>query len=186
MRTDLIHFPSRLYVSQNSQMISSSPTSCISKLNTCPRPMDGWTKSDSKCGSVSGMLKLRKVELSWCYVMDNWGGHETQATLPGVKIVYLPPRSTAKHHPLDLGIIANARMRYRSAVPAATIDVLESRSSSNHGLKMNYGHGKWGLMEGQLPQVGNAMNLFNQSWDSIHRVSIMKCWIQASVSHNLI
>ena len=100
--------------------------------------------------------------------MENWGGHETQVTLPGVRIVYLPPLSTAKHQPLDLGIMANAKIRYRSALLAATIDILQGHSSSNHGLKMNSRHGKWGLMEGQLPHAGDAMNLFNQSWDLIH------------------
>ena len=121
----------------------------------------------------------KKSSGPWCLLIDNCGGHETPVTLPGVKIVYLQPRSTTKHQPLDLGIIVNAKILYRSALLAATIDVLQGRSSSNLGLKMNSGHGKCGFIEGQLPHVCDPMNLFNQSWDSIHRVSIMKCWMKS-------
>ena len=67
--------------------------------------------------------------------MDNCGGNELDVTLPGVQIVYLPPKSTAKHQRLDLGIIAKSKIRYRSSL-------LQGRRLSNYGLQSTTGHGK--------------------------------------------
>ena len=94
-------------------------------------------------------------------------------------MVCLPSKSTAKHQPLDPGIIAPSKKRYRSSLSSATLDVLKGRQLSNHGLQSTTGHGEWGLDEGQLPDVGDAMKLFNQSWPSISKTSIVKCWIKS-------
>ena len=93
--------------------------------------------------------------------------------------MYLPPKCTAKHQPLDLGLIATSKIRYRSSLLSATLDVLQGRRLSNHGIQSTTGRGKWGLEEGQLPHIGDAMKLFNQSWSSISKTSIMKCWIKS-------
>ena len=78
----------------------------------------------------------------WCLLMDNCGGHEDSFSLPGVEIVLLPPRSTAKHQPLDLGLIANAKIRYRALLLSATIDVINRRQMTNQVWQKDAGHGK--------------------------------------------
>ena len=57
--------------------------------------------------------------------MDNCGGYELDVTLPGVQIVCLSPMFTAEHQPLDLGLIAISKIRYRSSLLSATLDVLQ-------------------------------------------------------------
>ncbi len=115
----------------------------------------------------------------WCIVMDNCGGHESALSIPGVEIVTLPPRSTAKHQPLDLGLIANAKIRYRSVLLSETINVLQQRRISNSTFPLTSGNGKWGLREGQLPHIGDAIELFNQSWSGVSKTIIIKCWLKS-------
>ena len=45
----------------------------------------------------------------WLLIMDNCGGKESQIHVPGVNIVPLPPRCTAKYQSLDFGLIAYAK-----------------------------------------------------------------------------
>ena len=99
--------------------------------------------------------------------------------LLGVVIVFPPPKPTAKHQPVDLGIIATSKIKYRSSLFSATLDVLQGSRLPNHGLQSAKGHGKWGLEEVQLHHVGYAMKLFNQSWSNISKISVIKCRIKS-------
>ena len=47
-------------------------------------------------------------------IMDNCGGHESEINYPGLRIEFLPPWSTSKYQTLDLGLIAQSKIRYRS------------------------------------------------------------------------
>ena len=67
--------------------------------------------------------------------MDNCGGHECSITLDGVRIEFLPPRSTTKHQPLDLGLIASAKIRYRKRLLSAVLDVMDLQRNTNHSFK---------------------------------------------------
>ena len=90
-----------------------------------------------------------------CLLMVICGRYEFEVTLPGVQIVYIPPKSNAKNHPLDLGIIATSKIRNRSSLLSATFNVLQGRWLSNYCLQSTTGHGKWRLEEGQLLRVAD-------------------------------
>ena len=57
----------------------------------------------------------------WLLVMDNCGGYKVEADLPDVRIITLPLRCTAKRQTLDIDVIVNKKIRYRSSLPRATI-----------------------------------------------------------------
>ena len=88
--------------------------------------------------------------------MDNSGGHELNVNLDGVSIIYLPRNSTSKHQPLDLGL-------------------------SESAFKINLGRGKWGLEEGQLPHVADAIKLFNKAWSLTSHQYEIKCWLKCEI-----
>ena len=73
----------------------------------------------------------------WLLLMDNCGGHELTISLEGVRIEFLPPRSTTKHQPLDLGLIGCAKIRYRSKLLSATLDILELRRNGGYSFLTN-------------------------------------------------
>ena len=111
--------------------------------------------------------------------MDNCSGHKVKVTLERLKIVSLPARSTAKHQPLDLGVIANAKIRYRSALLSAVWNVIEKRRTTQEQILNDSGNGRYGIREGQLPHVADAMVLFNNAWSAVSRMAICEFWIKS-------
>ena len=73
----------------------------------------------------------RKSNGPWLLIMDNCSGHESEIALQGLRIELLPPRSTSKHQPIDLGLIAHSNIRCRSNLLRTTnIVMLESQSGA--------------------------------------------------------
>ena len=116
----------------------------------------------------------------WLLTMDNCGGHDLEHNLPDVKIEFLPPRSTAKYQPLDLGMIAHSKIRYRSILLRAVIDIVIARASTEATFPESSERGKWGLNDGHLPHVGDAITLFDEAWGTMSRCTVLKCWIKSS------
>ena len=91
-----------------------------------------WSQSNGWMGTTGfnhwiniWYAQVKKISSGqWCLLMDNCGGRELDVNLDGVSIMYFPPNSTSKHQPLDLGLIAASKIRYRTALLEATIDVL--------------------------------------------------------------
>ena len=76
------------------------------------------------------------------HIMDNCGGQSVNENIHGVRIITLPPRTTAHYQTLDLGLIANSKVRYRSLLLQSVITMMEAwfrneiefRSDSQHGM----------------------------------------------------
>ena len=85
--------------------------------------------------------------------MDSFGRHESSITPSGVRIESVPPRSTKKHQPLDIGLIASANIRYRTRLLSAVLDVSELQHNTNQSFKETSCNGKWGLEDGTLSHV---------------------------------
>ena len=102
----------------------------------------------------------RTSEGPWCLLMDNCGNHEFNVTLEGLKIVFLPARSTDKHHPIDLGVIPNAKIRYRSALLSPVLNVIEKRRTTHEKSPNDSESRRYGIREVKLSHVADAMVLF--------------------------
>ena len=94
-------------------------------------------------------------------IIVNCGGQECDMDLPGLRIEFLPPNTTALYQPLDLGLIAHSKIRYRSLLLRQIVDNTMLRASSIGKFLKNSNHGFWGLREGQMLHVGDAMSVFN-------------------------
>lgn len=116
----------------------------------------------------------------WLLIIDNWEGKEIHFNLPGVRIVYLPPNTTATYQPLDLGLILKSKIRYRSLMLRACIDCIIRMKTPNYGFKDNSGRGRWWVREGQLPHVADAICILNQFWSCYSSKSIIKCWVKST------
>ena len=83
-------------------------------------------------------------------IPDNCGGHELYVTFPDVRFEFLPPDSTAKYQPLDLGLIANGQIGYRSILLRCVILIIEARAAVRTNFTEDSGRGTWRIREGQL------------------------------------
>ena len=76
-------------------------------------------------------------------IMDNCGDHECDVNVPGVRIETLPVNLTSKNQPLDLGLIARSKIRYRSLLLRKLVDNTMRRSSDAHSFPGNSGWKAW-------------------------------------------
>lgn len=124
-----------------------------------------------------------RSEGPWLLIMDNCGGHESSVDIPGLRIAFLPPRSTAKYQPLDLGLIGNSKVRYRSNLLRMTLNVLLQRcqpATDTSPFPASNDRGRLGLKHGFLPHVGDAIDLYDESWSATTRESVVRCWMKSS------
>ena len=112
-------------------------------------------------------------------IMDNCGRHNISADVHDVRIITLPPRSTAKHQPLDLGIIGNCKIRYRALLLRSIIKTVEAGSKNELPFPTDSKRGMYGIRDGHLPHIGDGMDILNESWRLTKRATIIKCWIKS-------
>ena len=111
--------------------------------------------------------------------MDKISGYGLDVTIDGVPFEFLPPWSTTNHQTFDLGLIASAKIRYRSNLLNWNLEILQLRRTTNQSVQKNSGHGTWGLHYGQLLHVGDAIQIFNNAWSYMSLTFVIKCWIKS-------
>lgn len=105
----------------------------------------------------------RKVAL----LIDNCSAHGTAETLPsieGVHVHFLPPNSTSRLQPLDAGIIAALKVRYRSQQYEHALDRMDVN------LKDIY----------KVDQL-TAMRWVKDIWESLPSSLIFNCWCHTTL-----
>ncbi len=91
--------------------------------------------------------------------MYNCGGHECDIELPGLRIELLPPRTMSKYQTLDLGLIAHAKILYRSSLLRQIVDKALRWNYGEHHFPLGSQQGRFGIGNGHLPHIGDAMPL---------------------------
>lgn len=91
----------------------------------------------------------------------------------------LPLGITAKYQPLDLGLIAHSKLRYRSVLLRYGINVILNRNRNNSLISGSRNAAIHGIRAGFLPTVEDTMQLFNESWGMTSCVTVMMWWIKS-------
>ena len=107
-------------------------------------------------------------------LMDNCGSHAKGMNLTGLHAEFLPPKSTRKYQPLDLGIIANAKIRYRTIFLSVIIDKTIRWNTGEHDFQLSSQHGRWGVDNGYLPHVADAMTMLNKACPKLLPSTVQK------------
>ena len=95
----------------------------------------------------------RKIAL----VLDNCPAHPTIQGLTHVKLVFLPPNTTAKSQPMDAGVIRCMKAHYRK--------LLAKEQLVAHDLKLPF-----------TISVLDAMRLLKEAWKSVTAQTIQNCF----------
>ena len=117
-------------------------------------------------------------------IMENWGSHEEGINHPGLHVEFLPPKSTHKYQPLDLGIIAHAKIRYRTILLRAIINNTLRLNSGERNIRITSQHGRRGVADGHLPHVADAIIMFNEAWSKLLPSTVLKCWSKSQCHFN--
>lgn len=95
-------------------------------------------------------------------LMDNCSAHGSEHTLPAlqnVKVSFLPPNTTSRLQPLDAGIIAALKMRYRKKQMEYAVDQLDVGATDIYKV-----------------DILLAMRWLSIAWNDISADKIRNCW----------
>lgn len=97
-------------------------------------------------------------------IIDNCPAHSNIPTLSSIKIQFLPPNTTSKLQPLDLGIIQNFKVLYRTEIIKKMLTELDE---TNSYVTIN---------------ILDAMRFTNKAWRKIEQQTIANCFSKAGFS----
>lgn len=123
--------------------------------------MDWLSEFDRKMGR-----QKRKILL----FMDNAGSHPTGMKLKNIKILFLPPNTTACCQPLDQGIIRNFKVFYRQLILRQILSVMDNINSARELSK------SIDLLE--------AIYFIHNAWQKVTPETIRNCFSKAGFKKN--
>lgn len=113
------------------------------------------------------------VALLW----DGAPSHKITNTDPKIHIILLPPNTTASLQPLDQGIIASLKRRYRKAMMKELISFIDQ-----FGLeKKSPGRGLAGLADGAPPNIADVCALIEVQWSALPNDTFVNCFRKSTI-----
>ena len=114
--------------------------------------------------------------------MDNCWPNGTDLLYPTEQatVITLPPNCTSMFPPMEMGIIACLKVRYRSIVLSRTLEVFQDRSQLLNAAK-DLAAGLKGLEEGRDPHMLDVAEMLENVWGSIEETTIARCWIKSDI-----
>lgn len=89
--------------------------------------------------------------------------------------MYLPPKRASVHQPMDLGVVAAIKLRYRRKLLDDRAErVIEAAALRDEAKRKKMKAGKGGLEQGSDPDMHDAGILLRDAWDDINQVTIAR------------
>ena len=132
----------------------------------------GWMKSDIFIDYLNWMITCYKMILQKRRILlflDNCPSHP-DVQLSNVKCVFLPRNTTSKLQPLDQGIIASLKARYKRLM---MLELVSSMSDAD-----------------SMTELAKKVTIFDAilntklAWDGVSTEGIVKCWKKAGFKEN--
>ena len=135
---------------------------CFKNVKQLPLPY----QSNSKAWMTSSIFEtwVRKLDIKMknnnrkiALVVDNCTAHAVMRGLTNVRLVFLPPNTTAKTQPMDAGVIRCLKAHYRKNLAEMRLLAFEGKKE----FKVD---------------VLEAMKLLDQAWKSVSDTTIQNCF----------
>lgn len=118
----------------------------------------------------------RWTRLEVLCLVDGCSSHDLLEDPEGqVKVMAYPPNCATKHQPMDVGIIAATKLRYRTRllnVRVSTMGLVETLRAQANGRKMAAGTA--GLAEGHDAHILDAAEILQAAWEDVTATSIAR------------
>jgi len=140
-----------------------------------------WTDSNIFARWLSEVLvpELRTRTGSHVYlILDNVNSH-SRVSDPPVTVIELPPNNTAVYQPLDAGVIAALKRRYKTRLLQRLVENLDHLISSKRAHPRVQRGG--GLDEGGQAHLLDAARIIVEEWDKISAEQLANCWLRADL-----
>ena len=101
--------------------------------------------------------------------MDNGGGHppETKHIYSNIKMTFLPPNTTSKLQPLNLGIIQNFKIHYRRLFLCFVVSKIDECDTASEVIKS--------------VNILQVIRWVAQAWEAVKKETISRYFRKASI-----
>ena len=106
-------------------------------------------------------FQMRKSDRKIAMVLDHCTAHPNISGLTNIKLVFLPPNTTAKTEPMDAGVIRCLKAHYRNSLAKLQLLAFEEKRD----FKVD---------------VLEAVRLLRRAWNSVSEVTIQNCFKKAN------
>ena len=146
---------------------------------------NGWSDSVTyrRCfGEVFLPVVRRHTSKKVALIMDNCGPHATDVLdVNGqASILTLPPNCTSLFQPIDMGVIATLKAKYKSRLLKKILHAIEERENLRNAAK-GMKAGMKGLDEGHDPHMLDVTELLKDAWDDVTLRTVARCWGKANI-----
>ena len=135
---------------------------CFKNVKNLPVPYEANSKAWMTSTLFEKWLRkldfqMRKSDRKIAMVLDNCTAHPNISGLTNIKLVFLPPNTTAKTQPMDAGVIRCLKAHYRNSLAKLRLLAFEEKRD----FKVD---------------VLEAMRLLRRTWNSVSEVTIQNCF----------
>nr|XP_014095325.1 tigger transposable element-derived protein 6 [Bactrocera oleae]XP_014095331.1 tigger transposable element-derived protein 6 [Bactrocera oleae]XP_014095339.1 tigger transposable element-derived protein 6 [Bactrocera oleae]XP_014095347.1 tigger transposable element-derived protein 6 [Bactrocera oleae] len=109
--------------------------------------------------------KMRFQNRNIILFLDNAASHQIQISFTNIKLIFLPPITTAACQPLDQGIIQNFKVFYRSSILQHLLPKIDSAVSASELAKSI--------------NILEALYFIKTSWDKVKATTFKNCFLKA-------
>ena len=131
----------------------------------------------------------RKTQHPVLLLLDNAPGHMiNDFAKENVTIKFFPPNITSWKQPLDLGVIAALKKRYKYLYLSEVLKFHQLSAETQEELKTQAARlrrGASGLQHGNPATLMDAANFVVKAWDSVSPASIRNCFNKADLKINI-
>ncbi|XP_066157788.1 tigger transposable element-derived protein 6-like [Euwallacea fornicatus] len=151
---------------------------CFKKLDLRTLPVTWY--SNNKSWMTSNIMtewlqvfdhKMAREKRKILLFMDNAASHPRDLNLQNIKIIFLPPNTTALCQPLDQGIIKNFKICYRSIILRHILIKMDSVNNANELAK--------------CINVLEAVFFIHSAWKQVSSTTIKNCFTKAGFRYEV-
>ena len=114
--------------------------------------------------------RFQREDRKVCLLVDNCTVHPVVAGLKAVKLVFLPPNTTAKLQPCDQGIIQNLKKFYRSRMLERLLFVVNTQMNPEEGGPID--------IKKHISLL-DAVRMLRSAWMDVKPETVAKCFAKA-------